>query len=134
MSPYLGITIIFILCVLSIVVYGSFRCSVKDFKDPFAKSFVKEPFDRFLDGWGILHFIFYAVLAYMYPKMNTLIFIWLGGVLWELIESIFKDHPFYISKCNYVIDTDKGSWWYGRWQDIVMNTLGMVCGYYIRRR
>jgi len=134
MNSYLSITLIFILCVLTIVTYGSFRCKVKDFKDPLAGSLVPAPFNSFLDGWGILHFILYGVLAYLFPRFYPLLFIWIGGVIWELIESIFKDHPFYISKCNYVIDTDKGSWWYGRWQDIVMNSLGIMCGYYIRRK
>ncbi len=69
----------------------------------------------------------------MYPKKYCLLFIWVGGIIWEIVESIFKDHPFYISKCNYTFDTDKGSWWYGRWQDIVMNSAGMLCGYYIRK-
>lgn len=133
MNPYLSISIIFLLCVLSIVAYGTLRCRVKDFKDPIAQSFVPAPYDRFLDGWGILHFIFYGVLAYMYPKKYCLLFIWVGGIIWEIVESIFKDHPFYISKCNYTFDTDKGSWWYGRWQDIVMNSAGMLCGYYIRK-
>lgn len=89
-----------------------------------------------LDGWGVLHFFFYMWLTYLFPKQFVLIFVL--GVAWELLESLMKDHPFYLTTCKASIDTDHGQkektqWWYGRWQDIVMNTAGMVLGYYLSR-
>lgn len=93
-------------------------------------SFAPPPWNSFVDGWGITHFAFYMALAFFYPQ--HLITIFLLGVLWELLESFFKEHPFYISKCEYKLNTDRednGRFWYGRWQDIVMNSLGMAAGY-----
>jgi len=127
MSPYVQILAICFACAMSIVIYGTIRCKVPGFKDPLAGSLVPPPWDRFLDGWGISHFFFYMMLGYLYPRYW--VFITLLGILWEVIEVSFKDHPFYLSKCSYALDSDKATgWWYGRWQDIVMNSLGMGLG------
>jgi hypothetical protein len=124
----LGFTAVFI-----IIAYGTYRCKTTDFQDPLTKSMFGPPWNLFFDGWGISHFMFYGFLAYMFPKKRTLIIIFLLGVLWEIVESIFKDHPFYLSDCKYEVTTDKGGWWYGRWQDIIMNSLGMATGVFMRR-
>lgn len=122
------LTIIGSLCILSIIIYGTFRCKTSTFVDPLTKSYFPEPLNQFLDGWGILHFLFFMAISYMYP--THLLFIFVMGILWEIIESIFHEHPFYISKCSYNLATDQvAGWWYGRWQDIIMNTLGMILGY-----
>lgn len=115
------------LTVLAIVIYGTIRCKGK-FVDPLTKSFVGKPWDSFLDGWGISHFLFYMALGYYFP--HRLLFLTTLGVLWELIESLFKEHPFYLSKCHYKgTDREGGAhWWYGRWQDVIMNTLGLLVG------
>ena len=116
-----------IACALFIIAYGTFRCKATSFKDPFTKSMFGSPWNLFLDGWGILHFLFYMLLAYIWPSEWA--FIFLMGAMWELVEFIFKDHPFYLSKCKYYIETDNGAgWWYGRWQDLVMNGLGIATG------
>lgn len=136
MQPEIEILIVCLICVLLIVAYGTFRCKQPQFKDPFTKSMFPAPWSNFLDGWGLLHFFFYMGLAYKYPRHLVLIFIL--GLLWEIVESLLKDRPFYISKCNVdpIIDTDgeKKVWWYGRWEDIVMNSLGMALGYYLSVR
>lgn len=120
--------------VLFIVAYGTYRCKTTSFIDPLTNSVGPKSLERFLDGWGISHFLFYGTLAYMFPDKKSLIFIALLGIAWEIIESIFKDHPFYLSNCKYTIGTDKESgWWYGRWEDIVMNSLGMLTGVSLKR-
>lgn len=130
MNSFLQILLICLICALVIVGYGSIRCNKTDYHDPLTNSLAPPPFDRFLDGWGITHFAFYGILAYFYPQPSNLAFIWCIGVVWEVIESIFHEHPFYLSSCKYKLMTDKETgWWYGRWQDIVMNSLGMVLGY-----
>lgn len=117
-----------VLTVLAIVIYGTFRCKTPDFVDPLTYSLAPPPWDKFVDGWGILHLFFYMILAYVYPQKWLLIF--LLGLAWEILESYFYDHPFYISKCNYQLSTDDvAGWWYGRWQDIVMNSIGIFVGY-----
>ena len=132
LSPSLQVILICICVVFVIAAYGTFRCKSPKFKDPLTLSFVRHPWDKFLDGWGIMHLLFFLILTYKYPANWILIF--LLGVLWEIIESFFHEHPFYISKCNYVLDTDQvAGWWYGRWQDIVMNSIGMCIGYMLQR-
>jgi hypothetical protein len=113
-----------------IVAYGTFRCRRRSFTDPFSRTLFPKRFRHFLDGWGLFHFIFYALLTHMFPQYWLLIF---GlGVSWEFIESLTKSHPFYLSKCNIHVNTDQQSrWWYGRYQDVIMNTLGQMFGYYM---
>ena len=120
-------------CVLSIVAYGTFRCNQTDFTDPLTKAAFGPPLDKFLDGWGLLHFGFYFVLAYAFPSQWALIAFL--GILWEMVETFFKDKPFYIAECKYRLTTDQGEgWWYGRWQDIVMNTGGILLALRMRGR
>lgn len=123
---FINLTIVFI-----IAIYGTFRCSTTSFKDPLTGCVSdNKNICQFIDGWGILHFFYFMLLAYFFPENLTSIFVM--GVLWEMVESYSADHPFYLAKCKYTITTDdKKGWWYGRWQDIVMNTLGMLCGYYL---
>lgn len=121
-----------ILCVLAIMAYGTYRCRTDGFEDPLTQSVVdREPWNRYIDGWGILHFWFFAMLAYNFPSHWCLIL--LAGVLWEYIEMQFKEKPFYLAKCN-VASAEKKNWWYGRWEDLVMNSLGMLFGLWLRAR
>lgn len=121
-------------CVGVIVSYGTLRCK-GTFVDPLTLSPVGAPWNKFLDGWGLSHFVFYAVLGYLYP--HKLLFITVLGVLWELVEMSFKEHPFYLSKCHYqaqVPGEGYEHWWTGRWQDIVNNTAGMLLGAWLATR
>jgi len=118
-------------CVAVIVTYGTLRCR-GTFVDPLTWSPVGAPWNKFLDGWGVSHLLFYAVLGYSFP--HRLLFITLLGVLWELLEMRFKEHPFYLSKCKYEAQAPGEGyehWWTGRWQDIVNNTVGLVLGAWI---
>ena len=127
---YVAILSICFVCASLIIIYGTIRCKIPGFSDPLTFSPVPAPWNRFLDGWGVSHFMFYGMLGYFYPA--RWLFITILGIIWELIETLFKDHPFYLSKCKYDLNTDGGSsaagWWYGRWEDIIMNTSGMLLG------
>lgn len=129
-SPRVQISVIGAICVLVIVLYGYYRCTNGNYTDPLTKSWVSPPWDRFLDGWGASHFVFFFVLAYVYP--SELVYIWLLGFAWELLEFWCKDHPFYLSDCELTTDSG-GRWWYGRWEDIVMNTLGIGAAVLLRK-
>lgn len=131
MNNHLKIILIDVYVSFLIAIYGTFRCKTTSFKDPITTCFFeKKEICSFLDGWGVLHFFYFMALGFMFPNNLTTIF--LMGVLWELVESYSKDHPFYLVECKYVIETDEGAgWWYGRWQDVVMNTFGMFCGYFL---
>lgn len=130
-NEYIQIVSICAVAVLTIVVYGTYRCKTTSFRDPFTVALAPEPLDKYLDGWGILHFFLFLFFGYFYP--SKIIFAWILGFIWELVEYMFKDRPFYISECQYEIDTDHGvGWWYGRWQDVIMNSLGLLSGYALR--
>lgn len=127
-NNYILIVIFFAIIVGLIVAYGTFRCTRKNYVDPLTKSLLPEPFDGFTDGWAFLHFTCFLLITYLFPSQYVLI--WVAGVVWEIVEFLFKDHPFYFSDCKYVLTTDKnGGWWYGRYEDIIVNTLGMYLGY-----
>lgn len=132
---HVQITVALACVVLSIVLYGTFRCKTSSFRDPLTTTFAPPPLDKYLDGWGLLHFAMFAGFGYVYPQARYIAFLWCMGVAWEIVESVFRDHPFYLSSCKYHIDTDGGAgWWYGRWQDIVMNTLGLALGAVLARK
>jgi len=127
MNDYIGIALLSALCVFCIMAYGTFRCKNTTFVDPLTIAFVPPPYDKYLDGWGLSHFGFFMLLGYLFPK--KIWFSFLAGCIWELCEYTMKDHPFYLSSCKYDMKTHKGEgWWYGRWQDIVMNTAGLAVG------
>jgi hypothetical protein len=122
---------IFIICAVIIVLYGLFRCYHPGFSDPFAKSFISnKKVMGFFDGWAFLHLFFYMFVTILYP--NKWIQTSIIGVLWELIELSSKERPFYMPKCFYLSKNDsKEPWWYGRYEDIIMNSIGIFIGYYI---
>lgn len=132
--PYVWMSIVWLSVVMAIIAYGTYRCTHDDFHDPLTRVFASPPFDQFADGWAFLHFLSFAVMAYFFPAAPHLLFMWALGVVWEIVESLFHERPFYISKCSYKLTTDaKAGWWYGRWQDILMNSLGLFVGWWLSR-
>lgn len=132
MTPYVNITLLCALTVLVIVLYGTYRCKTSGFTDPLTLSLFPAPWNKFLDGWGLTHLFYFMFLGYMYPSLKYVAYSWILGLIWEIIEFSMKDHPFYISRCKYTFTTDNGTgWWYGRWQDLVMNSIGLMIGYYL---
>lgn len=130
MSPYATITVVCLIVVLVIVLYGTLRCKITSFQDPLTFSLFPPPLNNYLDGWGLTHLFFFMSLAYSFPSLEYIAYCWVLGVIWELIEYSMKDHPFYMSRCNYKVTAENGKgWWYGRWQDIVTNTVGLIIGY-----
>jgi hypothetical protein len=118
-----------------IVLYGTFRCNTTTYKDPLTFTLIQHgPFGELIDGWSITHFCLFAILAFLYPTWQYLLFIVILGVAWEIVESVFKDHPFYLSSCKYNITSDNGTgWWYGKYSDILINSLGMITGLVVRK-
>lgn len=118
-----------IIVALIIMMYGTYRCRNSNYKDPLTKSIAgdNEELSKFIDGWGLIHFWFYALLFFKFPKAWYAIII--IGITWEIIESSLKDRPFYLAECKADLSDHSAGWWYGRWQDVVMNSLGMLTGY-----
>jgi hypothetical protein len=119
-----------VLCTLSVVVYGTFLCHEKynkllilDAKPIFKIDYIGLEFDR----WSITHILFYLALGVFYPKTFYLSMIF--GVIWEFIEfyvGYFKPKWFLDNWCKDRINVD--SWWYCKWDDILMNCIGFLIG------
>lgn len=126
-----GIIIACIIIVIIIMAYGKYRCDHPEFKDPLQTKIYGD-----LDGWSATHYIFYGVLAYIFP--NDLLLIFTIGVIWEMVEDRLGRFDGgmvgAIGMCQISTDNkEKSNWWYGKYSDIVMNTLGLLTGYWLRR-
>lgn len=126
--------IIFIVCLLIIFYYGWYRCKyIKNQVDILEFKLFKNV--KNLDGWTLDHLIFYTVIGYMYPYSIRLTFLF--GCIWELFEfwvGIYK--PSILSEfgfCNSLnSDQQDKVWWYGKWEDIITNLIGLIIGRTIR--
>lgn len=129
MQPYFYITLICFITASVIIFNGLLKCYVPSYTDPLTIRLASTPFDLFQDGWAISHFVFFAVIGYLYPSTQYILFAWILGVLWEISEYFVKDTSIFPSACvSRLVTHSGGRWWYGRWQDIVMNTLGLIVG------
>lgn len=118
-------------CVGAIAIYGLYRCNVAPI-DP-----LRGPMIGPIDGWAMTHIVFYGALAFAYPHVDTLALIAILGMLWEAFEiagtgtrlpRLVCRHPELI----HPITGDRDTWWYGRWEDIFWNTVGMAVGVALR--
>jgi hypothetical protein len=128
--------LIFIICVISILLYGRYSCINNNFKDPLQKSLIPFIKNHDLDGWSGIHLIFYIIIGLLYPK--TLILTMILSIIWEIFETwvkfikpdFLKGYGFCkLSKNNI---KNNNIWWYGKWTDIIINLLGFMIGKYIR--
>ena len=125
-------------CIGGIFFYGYYRCRfIKKHKDVLEFSLFKNSKKYGLDGWVLSHYLFNVMIGFLYPyalRLSVLL-----GSLWELFEWFvgtykpeilrgigYCDSPSGVKKNNKV-------WWYGKWQDIVANTLGFLTGKFIRK-
>lgn len=124
----------FIICVVLIFIYGSYRCDNPDFKDPLQTKL--RLFD--LDGWSLSHFLFFMLIGYNYGG-QYLVAAFILGVLWEGFEHYYGEkRPGWLGgygDCNNMrTDPLEGNWWYGKYTDIIMNALGLLIGYYLQNK
>jgi hypothetical protein len=131
------IDILKIFCIIGLIVLilSYFKCKkiISDKYDILTKSynFTNYKFlNEYVDGWGLSHLLLYGIMTFIYP--NQWHFIFLIGVVWEIIEIILSYIP--IFKC-YLLNYGRGQvteWWYARFEDIFMNWLGIIIGYYLK--
>jgi len=121
-------------CVL-IFIYGSYRCKNPDFKDPLEKQIGIGK----LDGWSVTHFTLFLIAGYIFPDHYILALTM--GCGWELFENYYgENRPGWLGgygDCPEALASDKnddGNWWYGKWTDILMNTMGFTVGIYLKRK
>jgi hypothetical protein len=105
--------ILLIICpIIIIAIYYRFLKLFPMIKDPLEKSFLNI---KYLKGWIITHVLFFMLVGYLYPK--TLVISMTLGIIWEIIEGIDFDSP----------------WWYGQLIDLNANFLGFIIGYLLQK-
>jgi hypothetical protein len=112
---------------LLILIYGTYRCSHKEYKDPLEMTIGIKG----LDGWSLTHVMFFMIMGYLFP--NTLIQTMILGMIWESFEHISgTNRPGWLGgyggDCNGMKSKNGGNWWYGKWSDILCNLFGFMLG------
>jgi hypothetical protein len=119
-------SLLLIIPALFIFIYGKYRCTHKNFKDPLEKQIVYG-----IDGWSLSHVFCFMCLGYFYP--HTFLRSMSVGIAWELFEHYYgKNRPGWLGgygDCNdLATDKKSGNWWYGKWSDILCNASGFLVG------
>lgn len=114
--------------VVAIGIYGYLRCRRK-FIDPLSTKL--HVWD--LDGWSVTHFVLFTVVGYLFRGWQLGIVAFLLGVLWELVEHwMGRRRPSWLGgwgDCDAKeFEKQNANWWFGRYSDILMNTMGIVLG------
>jgi len=118
--------IIFIVCVLSIYLIGWIRC-IYDI------DLLNFSLSKNVDGWILVHILFYALIGYLYPYSIRLSF--LLGCIWESFELwLGTTKPPILSGFGYCGVKKKQFWWYGRFDDIIANIIGLAIGRTLKLR
>tara|TARA_B100000035_G_scaffold297511_1_gene290347 strand:+ start:126 stop:566 length:441 start_codon:yes stop_codon:yes gene_type:complete len=128
--------------VLLIIIYGQFRCAFPKFNDPLSIHGM-----IYVDGWLLSHFIVFTLAGYFYSNKFYLAVIL--GILWEIVEYLLGVNTPRFLKCknqdkskpkfqylhknkDKTLAEKNDAWWYGRYEDIVVDTLGFITGYFIK--
>ena len=132
---------IFFSITMSIFIYGKIRCLLKNnkhFKDPLSKNV-----NIYMDGWLLSHFILFSFIGYHFS--NSFYLSMTLGILWEFIEVMIGTlQPMFllnIAKCTKInlkkkdiidVNSEDLNWFYGRYEDIIVDFLGFITGYFIK--
>ena len=99
-----------------------------------------------MDWWSVSHVAFFAILAFLFP--DHLFELFILGIIWEIIEDgLSPRNSKGLINCNRQyqnswVNTFKVMWcdniarekdyWYGKWDDVFSNTIGLLIGHFIR--
>ena len=120
----------------SIILYGRLL-RARGWRDPLEKKVVDHPSAPGFDGWATLHFFYFGLLGYLFPRRHVQA---LGVSLgWELIEHLLGTTDVRIGgkRLQLVGDQDEegrptgkeDAWWYGRFvTDNSFNMSGYILG------
>lgn len=82
---------------------------------------------NYINGWALTHLIFNIYLGYYYPDCFMESFIL--GIIWEMYEYLFgAGFPLLFPKMAREMNPMWYSWYYGSYEDIVVNTVGFIIG------
>ena len=100
--------------------------------DPFLWEPSIKYLSRYLNIWTLSHFFFFAWIGYHYPDCLEAAMVY--GIAWETFEfSLGEFFPKFFPKIANRIDPTWTLWYYGRYEDIIMNFLGFVVGKYFKK-
>jgi hypothetical protein len=126
---YTLMVLILIVTVFAIFLYERYLCFL-NIRDAMTRPLLPEPFSNISDGWAISHILLYTLLAFLFPSCLLPLFI--VGVVWEILEEIYgwvvRNTSFKHVSCH-TERSHMSSWWFGRWHDIVSNSIGLGIGY-----
>ena len=128
---------LYIVVVLAIVAYGALlRRLGPGARDVLEKNIYSHPILQDVNGWTVLHFLFFGLLGVLFPGQYLQFF--LVGYGWEVIETLIGQHPvrFRGRRLQLVgeADTDGNmtgaadAFWYGKESDVVADMFGYVLG------
>lgn len=117
---------VFVIVLMFILVYG--YCVKEKYvgTDVLEKKFID------IDGcdyWAFTHFTLYMILGYMFPTHFVLFFS--VGLGYEVAEYLIGATQNPIKSLGATSDNGDQSWWYGRYTDIIFNTLGLLTGIFL---
>ena len=133
-KPYQLVITVIILCIVVIEIGHFYRDEIQSkLKNPIVQvpSFT-------IDWWSASHFMLFAFIGFVIPKRTTEAII--VGTGWEIFEDFMaSDKHTQLADCkkeghSIWCHGVQDSYWYGKWDDIFMNTLGYVVGNEIRTR
>ena len=121
--------ILALIIIYSIILNATIKTKNDDPLIQFRSTYLSE----YLNGWTISHFIFFAYIGYYHPTCEKEAFV--IGSLWELFEwTIGTLVPILFPEFAFKIDPFWTSWYYGKFEDIVMNWLGFKFGQFLVTR
>lgn len=122
-------SLIILLIIIYITIY--YHLNIPSYLDPLLIEPNIKYLRRFLNGWSISHLISFAIIGYHYPDCLEAAMVY--GLLWEGFEFGFGElMPVLFPKFTHKIDPTWSLWYYGRFEDIIMNFIGFLIGKYLR--
>jgi len=99
-----------------------------------------------IDWWSVTHIAFFSMLGFLFP--DYLLELFVLGIFWEVVEDALSPTTGKgLVNCerdynNGFMNAFKTLWckhtacekdyWYGKWDDVFSNTLGLLFGHFIR--
>ena len=141
------VTSICIFAVVFIMWYARFRCQNQGYVDILNKrpklAFIKNKkirnaLQNIFNGWAFTHIALFTIITYIKPDKYILFIIL--GIIWEIIEWIFRNILLANQFILYLSGADKHyncknklvssePYWYSQYEDIISNCIGIWFGY-----
>lgn len=126
---------LYIIAVILIIVYGYVLRKMK-MRDILADQIYHHHICQEIDGWSVIHLIFFGILGFLYPGHHFQFL--MVGALWEVAETVIGQNQIELSgkRLQLIGDQDKDgnitggddAFWYGKESDIIVDACGYAIG------